>query len=67
MINKDYLYTEKWDDLSIVMLESNALYLYAQDPEDRSRHCSSTLSINNTNTIFEEISIDDNDQMMQYH
>lgn len=33
MINKDYLYTKKWDDLSIVVLESDALYLYAQDPE----------------------------------
>ena len=62
MINKDYLYTKKWDDLSIVVLESDALYLYAQDPEDRSRHCSSILSKNNIDTIFKEISINDNDE-----
>lgn len=64
MINKDYLYTKKWDDLSAVVLEPNALYLYAQDPEDRSRHCSSNLSINNVDAIFEEISINDDDQMV---
>lgn len=64
MINKDYLYTKKWKDLSAVVLEPNAFYLYAQDPEDRSRHCSSNLSINNVDAIFEEISINDNDQMV---
>lgn len=63
MINKDYLYTKVWENLSTVVLESDALYLYAQDPEDRSRHCSSNLSLNNPYTIFEEISIDD-DQMI---
>lgn len=64
MINKDYLYTKKWNDLSAVVLEPNAFYLYAQDPEDRSRHCSSNLSINNVDAIFEEISINDDDQMV---
>lgn len=64
MINKDYLYTKIWDDLSSVVLELNALYLYAQDPEDRSRHCSSNLSTNNIDAIFEEVSINDNDQML---
>lgn len=64
MINKDYLYTKIWDDLSSVVLESRALYLYAQDPEDRSRHCISNLSMNNPDAIFEEISIDENDQMV---
>ena len=64
MINKDYLYTKIWDDLSAVILESEALYLYAQDPEERSRHCSSNLFLNNSNVIFEEISINDKDQMI---
>ena len=64
MINKDYLYTKIWDDLSSVVLELNALYLYAQDPEDRSRHCFSNLSTNNIDAIFEEVSINDNDQML---
>ena len=64
MINKDYLYTKIWDNLSSVVLEPRALYLYAQDPEDRSRHCISNLSINNSDSIFEEISINDNDQMV---
>lgn len=64
MINKDYLYTKNWDDIDSVVLEHGALYLYAQDPEDRSRHCALNLSINNTDAIFEEISINDNDQMV---
>ncbi len=64
MISKDYLYTEIWDDLRSVELESTALYLYTQDPEDRSRHCASNLSMNNSDTIFEKISINDNDQML---
>ena len=62
MINKDYLYTKNWDNLSSVVLESRALYLYAQDPEDRSRHCISNLSMYNSDAIFEEISIDEYDQ-----
>lgn len=64
MISKDYLYTKIWADLSAVMLEPEALYLYARDPEDRSRHCSYNLSTNNVDTIFEEISIDDKDRMV---
>lgn len=64
MISKDYLYTKVWEDLSTVTLESDALYLYAQDPEDRSQHCSSNLSINNPNTLFEEITINNFDQMV---
>ena len=64
MISKDYLYTEIWDDLRSVELESTALYLHTQDPEDRSRHCASNLSMNNSDTIFEKISINDNDQML---
>lgn len=64
MINKDYLYTKIWNDLSDVVLEPDSLYLYAQDPEDRSRYCSSKLSLKNVNTVFEEISINDDDQMM---
>ena len=64
MINKDYLYTKIWNDLSDVVLEPDSLYLYAQDPEDRSRYCSSKLSLKNINTIFEEISINGDDQMV---
>lgn len=64
MINKDYLYTKIWEDLSTVVLDSGSLYLYAQDPEDRSSYCISKLSSNNSNTIFEEITINDNDQMV---
>lgn len=64
MINKDYLYTKIWEDLNSVLLESGALYLYAQDPEDRSRYCISCLSKNNPDTIFEEVSINRNDQMV---
>lgn len=64
MINKDYLYTKIWNDLSDVVLEPDSLYLYAQDPEDRSRYCSSKLSLKNVNTAFEEISINDDDQMV---
>lgn len=64
MINKDYLYTKIWEDLSDVILEPDALYIYAQDPEDRSRHCSSHLSLRNTDTIFEKVAIDENDHMI---
>ena len=64
MINKDYLYTKNWEDLNAVALEPAALYLYTQDPEDRSLHCSSVLSTNNMDAIFEKISINDNDQMI---
>ena len=64
MINKDYLYTNIWDDISSVVLESKALYLYAHDPEDRSRYCISKLLTKNSDTIFEEISINENDQMV---
>lgn len=64
MINKDYMYTRIWDDLSSVVLEPHSLYLYARDPEDRSHHCSDCLSINNKDTIFEEILINEDDQMI---
>lgn len=64
MISKDYLYTKIWDNLSTVNLEPDALYLFAQDPEDRSSHCSLNLCKKNSDTIFEEISINDNDQMV---
>lgn len=62
MINKDYLYTTVWDDLSTVILERNSLYLYAHDPEERSRYCASVLQTNNSDSIFLELSLNDQDQ-----
>ena len=58
-INKDYLYTEEWDELDKIKLESNALYLYANDPdgapEARSVFCAKELSRHNPQTTFSEI------------
>lgn len=67
MINKDYLYTKIWEDLSTVMLTKGALYLYARDPEDRSRHCATILSANNQDINFVELGIDNQDQMIIRH
>lgn len=67
MINKDYLYTKIWEDLSTVMLTKGALYLYACDPEDRSRHCATILSANNQDINFVELGIDNQDQMIIRH
>lgn len=63
MISKDYLYTKFWNDLSQVTLELGSLYLYAHDPESRSTHCSSLLKEINTNAMFVEISVDEEDCM----
>ena len=62
MINKDYLYTTVWDDLSTVSLERNSLYLYAHDPEERSRYCASILHTHNPDSIFLELNLDEQDQ-----
>ena len=62
MINKDYLYTTIWTDLSIVNLEENSLYLYAHDPEERSRYCANELQKHNSNISFVELNLNDQDQ-----
>lgn len=62
MINKDYLYTTVWDDLSTVILERSSLYLYAHDPEERSRYCASLLQANNSDSMFLELNLDEQDQ-----
>lgn len=62
MINKDYLYTTVWDDLSTVILERSSLYLYAHDPEERSRYCASILQANNSDSMFLELNLDEQDQ-----
>ena len=63
MINKDYLYTRVWENPNTENLEPGSLYLFAYDPEDRSRFCASTLQANNPDTTFVELEIDDQDQM----
>lgn len=63
MINKDYLYTEEWEDLQSVRLTPQSLYLYATDPEDRSSVCVKAISPNNQDTTFLEIGIDKQDQL----
>lgn len=63
MINKDYLYTEDWEDLHSVRLSQKSLYLYATDPEDRSSVCVNAISKNNQDTTFLKISIDEQDQL----
>lgn len=54
-VNKDYLYTEEWDDLENVSLEDNSLYFYAHDPEERSFLCAKKVMAKNPQTIFEQI------------
>lgn len=67
MISKDYLYTKIWDDLSMVKLSAGSLYLYAHDPEDRSVYCATKLSANNQKSVFVEIGINEQDQMVVIH
>lgn len=62
-INKDYLYTDEWDNLSSVRIGSKELYLYAHDPEDRSHFCADQLIPNNPNGQFVQLEIDDQDMM----
>lgn len=63
MINKDYLYTRVWENPNAEKLTSGSLYLFAHDPEARSRFCASTLQVNNPDITFVELEIDDQDQM----
>lgn len=62
-INKDYLYTEEWADMSSLVLPDSSLYLYATDPETRSNYCVSKLLANNSAINFIELEIDDEDSM----
>lgn len=54
-INKDYLYTEEWNEIDKIKLASNALYLYANDPEARSFFCAKELAQHNPQANFCEI------------
>ena len=63
MISKDYLYTKIWERPSLETLPKGSLYLYAHDPEDRSKFCANELEPNNPNTSFVNVVIDNNDQM----
>ena len=60
-INKDYLYTEEWDSIDNIVLEDNALYIYAHDPEERSAFCADILLKHNMNTSFIEIDFNEED------
>lgn len=64
MINKDYLYTRVWENPNMENLVPGSLYLFAHDPETRSKFCASSLQANNLNTTFVELEIDDQDQMI---
>lgn len=63
MINKDYLYTKVLENLNVVRLIPKSLYLYAHDPEDRSKFCAHVLASNNPDTTFVEVGTNDQDQM----
>lgn len=60
-INKDYIYTEEWDNLDNIQLGKNALYIYAHDPEERSIICANTLLKHNTDTSFIEVDLNEDD------
>lgn len=62
-INKDYLYTEEWNDLTSISLGEGVLYIYAHDPEDRSYFCANQLMATNPNCHFVELEIDKMDMM----
>ena len=64
MINRDYLYTQLWADLSSVVLESKTLYFYAHDPEERSKYCASSLKTNNDQVAFIELTLTEQDQAL---
>ena len=51
MINRDYLYTEFYD-VNSHCLETEALFIYEQDTEDRSVYCKSALKANNPSVEF---------------
>ena len=63
MINKDYLYTELWDDLDSVRLKANSMYFYARDVESRSGYCAPILQSNNSQTQFIQIKLLEEDML----
>lgn len=63
MINKDYIYTDQWDNLTVVSLEKDSLYLYAHDTESRSSFCAPQLHTNNTATVFLQVALQMEDMM----
>ena len=63
MINRDYQYTENWDYIDEVKLPTLSLYLYAHDAESRSDFCAPHLRKNNPETVFEQISLLEEDMM----
>lgn len=65
MINKDYLYTKIWGNLNVVSLASGSLYLFAYDPEERSKFCARSLQANNADTTFVELEINEQDQTIE--
>lgn len=60
-INQDYLYTDEWNDIESIVLETNALYIYAHDPEERSIFCAQKLVLRNTQVKFLELKFNDID------
>lgn len=60
-INQDYMYTDEWNDIESIVLETNALYIYAHDPEERSIFCAQKLVLKNTQANFLELKFNDID------
>lgn len=60
-INQDYMYTDEWNDIESIVLETNALYIYAHDPEERSIFCAQKLVLKNTQVNFLELKFNDID------
>lgn len=60
-INKDYLYTEEWTDMSNMVLPTSSIYLFASDPETRSSYCVNKLIACNPSTHFVELEVSDED------
>lgn len=60
-INQNYLYTDEWKDIDNIVLEINALYIYAHDPEERSVFCAQKLVRKNTQVRFLELEFWDED------
>lgn len=55
------MYTDEWNDIESIVLETNALYIYAHDPEERSIFCAQKLVLKNTQVNFLELKFNDID------
>ena len=55
------MYTDEWNDIESIVLETNALYIYAHDPEERSIFCAQKLVLKNTQANFLELKFNDID------